>query len=295
MGRTARVNFRGRRSVSQLTAELERKPITEWPPRLRNAWHTLTRELELAPAIALAIMQKAISAGQQCVKAQNKLLSKLEQDRARLKLQNALRRVCNGIKRAPAALRRRIDQRLIAIIQVSTIDLEVIESIFETAAREFESQDSEITAAAARALRGARTTPFSMLDIAARRSAEQALAHLAAKYPADPASAITIFCTLAQALQANESSGPSAQVRKLVTSYVAQLAEIWRGAGLRPGRAYHEASPGYSSKFHWFADDILSAASGSSGGRSSRPERVYDDDLRPAFRRELKFSMKKSH
>jgi hypothetical protein len=85
MGRTAQANFRGRRSLSQLTAELERKPITEWPPRLRNAWHTLTRELELAPAIALAIMQKAISAGQQCVKAQNKLLSKLEQDRARIK------------------------------------------------------------------------------------------------------------------------------------------------------------------------------------------------------------------
>jgi hypothetical protein len=287
LGRTSHLNFRGRRSLSQFERQLECKPVTDWSPRLREAWRLLTSELALPHAKALSVIRESVSAGHRCVREQNKLLSEIERARTRAKLQKIFDRVFKGIKRAPADLRRRLDQQLIPLIQVSTIDLEVIESIFEGATTVFEEfTDSEATSSALRALRELRAEPFSRLGMPQRRQAEKAIANLASTSNVDnQVTALQIFGALAEALQNKENSGSSTQARGLVTSYVRELAVIWRRAGLKPTRVYNEFDHEYVSHFHWFADDVLAAMTGSAENRPSEPGLVYDDDVRTTLGR----------
>jgi hypothetical protein len=49
----------------------------------------------------------------------------------------------------------------------------------------------------------------------------------------------------------------SSQSAKSLTDYCCALAVIWRGAGLKPTRARHPYNPAYRSRFHRFADLIL--------------------------------------
>lgn len=49
----------------------------------------------------------------------------------------------------------------------------------------------------------------------------------------------------------------SSQSAKFLTDYCSALAVIWRGAGLKPSRARHPYNPAYRSRFHRFADLIL--------------------------------------
>ena len=211
MGRRAHLNFRGRRPLPQFERQLECKPVTDWPPRLREAWRTLTSELALPHAKALSVILESVSAGHRCVRAQNKLLSEIERARKRAKLQKICQRVCKGMKRAPADLRRRLDRQITPLIQVSTIDLEVIESIFKRATTAFEEfTDTEATATALRALRELRTEPFSVLGMTLRRKAEKAITNLAAASNAEnQVSAVQIFSALAEALKDNENSKSS--------------------------------------------------------------------------------------
>jgi hypothetical protein len=123
-----------------------------------------------------------------------------------------------------------------------------------------------------------------VLGMTLRRKAEKAIANLAAASNAEnQVSAVQIFGALAEALKDNENSESSTQNRRLITSYVAELVEIWRRAGLKATRVYQELDREYVSKFHWFADDVLAAMTGSSEERLSRSELVYDDDVRTAL------------
>ena len=169
------------------------------------------------------------------------------------------------------------------------IDLEVIEAIFKKTAAAFEKlPDNENAAIALRALRESRTTPFSELAIEVRYQAEKALADLKVRLT-DDAVAVDIFHTLAQTLKDYESPKSSTQIRRLLISYVAEIAEVWRRAGLRPARAYSSFKSDYASKFHWFADDILAVMVGSSERSIPRPGLLHHHNLRAALRGGLKF------
>ena len=49
------------------------------------------------------------------------------------------------------------------------------------------------------------------------------------------------------------------EIATLITDYVAVVADLWRAAGLRPGRAHDPDDPKYRSHFHRFADLVLTA------------------------------------
>lgn len=291
MGRKARVDLRARRSLSQFLLLLRSKPVCDWPPPLSEAWKILNSELELPPGKALSIVLNSAAAAHQCVKAQNLQLTDLARAQARAKIQKACKRISNGISRAPAALRRRLDQAMLPLIQVSAVDLEVIKSIFEVSTTIFEEfADSNSSSTALRALRELRAAPFSTLGMAVRREVEKAIVGLVAassNAKIEP-SAATVFATMADALGSDKTEKLSAQSSRAITSYVADLAEIWRRAGQKPSRVII-FSMEFRSKFHRFADLVLTAmADPRADSRqelvSSRQELVSDDDVKAALR-----------
>jgi hypothetical protein len=286
LGRAAHFNFRGRRSLSQFKRQLRLTPDSDWPPRLRKTWKLLTAELSLPREKALWVLIQSLEPALRCVKAQNQLLNRHEKTSARERLRRVCLRVRNGIKRGPAALRRRLDQELGELIQEPIIDLETIEVIFEKAAAAFEEwSDDKTTAAASKAIRGWRTTLIAALSAEARAAAEKALGEVAAKATAGDPVAIEIFGTLGQTLKHNKNANQSKQIQGIITTYVVDIAELWRQAGLRPARAYSESDPRYFSRFHWFADDVLATVEDSSAERGEGPSRVYHHDLRAALQR----------
>jgi hypothetical protein len=284
MGRTARIDFRGRRSLPQFQRRLECSSPGDWPLQLRMAWEVLTKERSLPAEKALSVILESVAAAHRCVRAQNQLLRRNETATNCSKFQKLSKRISNGIRRSPAGLRQQLDEQLGLLIQIPIIDLEVIEAIFERTAAAFEElPNNENAATALRALRESRTTPFSQLAIEDRNHAEKALAELKGRLTAD-ALAVDIFHTLAQTPKEYESPKSPTQTRRLIISYVAEIAELWRRAGLRPARAYSTFKSSYASKFHWFADDVLAVMVGSSERSAPGPELVHHHDLRAALR-----------
>jgi len=49
------------------------------------------------------------------------------------------------------------------------------------------------------------------------------------------------------------------EIATLIVDYVAVVADLWRAAGLRPGRARKDADPKYRSRFHRFVELVLTA------------------------------------
>jgi hypothetical protein len=216
LGRAAHFNFRGRRSLSQFKRQLRLTPDSAWPPRLRETWKLLTAELSLPREKALTLLMQSLEPALGCVEAQNQLLNRIERTSARERLRQVCLRVRNGIKRGPAALRRRLDQELGELIQEPIIDLETIEVIFEKAATAFEGRpDDKATAAALKAIREWRTTLIAALSAEARAAAEKALGEVAAKATAGDAVAIEIFGTLGQTLKHIKNANHSTQIRSI--------------------------------------------------------------------------------
>lgn len=48
-------------------------------------------------------------------------------------------------------------------------------------------------------------------------------------------------------------------MRPHIVDYVASLADLWRSVELSPARAWDHRKTGYMSKFHYYADLILTA------------------------------------
>jgi hypothetical protein len=61
----------------------------------------------------------------------------------------------------------------------------------------------------------------------------------------------------------------------LITDYVAVVADLWRAAGLRPGRAHDPADPEYRSHFHRFVE-LVARPGGNITGLASVTWSVYD-------------------
>jgi hypothetical protein len=244
----------------------------------------LTAELSLPREKALWLLIQSLEPALGCVKAQNQLLNRIEKNSAREELRRVCLRVRNGIKRGPAALRRRLDQELGELIREPIIDLETIEVIFEKAATAFEEwPDDNATAAALKAIREWRTTLIAALSAEARAAAEKVLGEVAAKATAGDGVAIEIFGTLGRTLKHIKNVNQSRQIRSIITAYIIDIKELWRQAGLRPARAYGESDPRYFGGFHWFADDVLATVEDSE--RGERPSRVHHHDLRAALQR----------
>jgi len=83
-------------------------------------------------------------------------------------------------------------------------------------------------------------------------------------------------------LDADNATKSSTQASKSTTCYVAELAEIWRRAGLKPKRAYGFLNSEYRARFHRFAELVLEGVAPLSE-RSSNQDRVSDYHLRTAL------------
>jgi len=257
-----------RRRLNSFVLDLKSKSTEEWPPHLRLAWKILQSELALSKETALSLLIKSVSAAHKCGQAINQRSADIAEFQTRIKLHDTLRRIGNCAKRAPAMLRRRLDERVIPLIRESTIDLEVIDAIFDGAVAAFrEFPKGEASRTALREMCGMPPdhervvlikSEYAALGEAYQRKAEDAIAAFA-KSSSHQASASGVFNALASVFCSDRTTHPNAQIYDLIIEYVAEVATFWRQAGLRPTRAIRVEDPLYRSKFHRFVDLVLTA------------------------------------
>jgi hypothetical protein len=284
VGRKAQVDFRARRSLPRFQRQLECTPVQAWPKPLADAWEILNDKFGLPPKDALSVVLDSVSAAHQCVSAQSHQLIGLEQEKACTIIRKACSRISKGIGRAPVAVRRRLDRAILPMLQQGIVDLEVIESILEAAAAIFYGKfaKGESLKATRRALGELRVAPFSMLGMDLRRKVEKAIADITASSVKRQPMAADVFGAVTAVLYADNATRSSTQASKSTTGYVAELAKIWRRAGLKPKRAYGFLNSEYRSRFHRFAELVLEGVAPPSE-RSSNQERVSDYHLRTAL------------
>jgi hypothetical protein len=202
--------------------------------------------------------------------------------RARATIEKACRRVANCIMRAPARIRHHLDQAILSSIQESIIDLEVIESIFNSATLSFEEcPEVEPSRAALKALCEIETAHFHALSIDLRIKVERSIAELVAaeSYREHPVRAAAVFEAIATALGCATTPKTNSRSRTLITRYVIELEAIWRRAGLKPSRAIAYLNDAYRSRFHHFAELVLNEMA---APRASQHElRSLPDELEP--------------
>ena len=97
----------------------------------------LCNELGLTEEEMLTIVTGSVTAAHDCARAINRRSVDIIEFKARDKLGVAFARIAKCAKRAPAKLRRRLNERLIPLIREAPIDLEVIEAIFDAAVAAF--------------------------------------------------------------------------------------------------------------------------------------------------------------
>jgi hypothetical protein len=275
MGRKARVNFRARISLSGLQIRIRSQPPRDWPPYLFFAWEILSSELGLPDVKARSVISESVLASRQCIAAQNEQLFDIARIRTHRRTRTACSRIPNCIKRSPKALRRDLNQALFPLIEES-IDVEILESILETARKTFEAfPDNEPSCTALRSLQGVN---FSGLPATSQDYVRKAVARFKAAKNANR-TAEHLFIAIGAALSSENGAKASTQIGNLIVSYVAKLAAIWRRAKLKqlkPTRArrYLDLNPTiYSSKFHQFAELVLLAMTGHRAGHNGKSRR----------------------
>jgi hypothetical protein len=256
MHRKARSHFLARSSISKFQLRLKTSSPTEWPPHLLAAWNILKNELRLADSQARSIVLDAVSAAHESVIAQTQELHHSEVLRARVTIENACRRVVNCIRRAPARVRRQLDEAITPLMREPVLDLEVMDAIFTAAVRVIRKcPDVKLARTVLGALAQIKRAHYEALDMESRAGVENALAGLARKSGADHSvRAVDVFAAAAAALNGAEQPAASKHVQVLIIRYVLRVAEIWLGAGLKPSRAVSSSSKAYRSKFHRFAE-----------------------------------------
>ena len=177
MGRKARVNFRARISLSGLRIRIRSQPARNWPPYLFFAWETLSSELGLSDRKARFVILELVLEARRCVTGQNKRLADIARIRTYRRIRTACSRIPKCIKRGPKALSRDLNQALLPLTK-KRIDVEVLESILETARRTFEAfPDSEPSRAALESLKGVH---FSGLPATSQDNVRKAVARFKA-------------------------------------------------------------------------------------------------------------------
>jgi hypothetical protein len=269
-----------RLQVDHLVNNVRHARPARWPKHLRMAREIL--ELHLSEALALDVLARSVAAACACAAAINRKSlhlgrTKIDEDAA-----GAFDRVAKCIRRAPAELRQHLDGAVAVIAWATPIDTEAVTDVIEAAVAAFSAhRDCEPAKTALAALTadegfGGRRLPLrhdcSALSWQVRANIEAALSALASQ---GTPTAASVFAGMAAA--ARPRGAPHREIHPLIVGYVAEVADLWRSAGLRPGRAYNRSSKkkgatNHSSKFHRFVDLILTAI--------VEPwSRRHDDDL----------------
>ena len=265
-----------------------------WPPLVDNAFNMLHQELAVPTDRALKITTEALGAAAACGRriGGRSLLGSRREIRARVP--TALKRIGNYVARAPAETRRQLDD-VVATFSLRDANLETIEELLTAVATMFKvlSDEEQLRtprdetcvkmAVEARRLQ----TEYPALNAEDQRRIETALSSSLAEKPAKTSD---VFRTMAAALT-DPCPPVSLQSHDLVSDYVFEVAQIWLAAGIRPGRAMNCADPSYKSKFHRYADLLLTAVTEPWSSRHDAPleaevvnVKATDADLPPQIR-----------
>jgi hypothetical protein len=267
MRRRARVIHLARRRLDPLILKLKSKPTQEWPPHLNEAYRLLCKS-DLSDKEIRSIVVRSISAAQACARKINRRSDDVVRYRAVGTLAAAFKRIANCAKRAPSKLRNRLNEAVVPLILNKSIDAEIFDAIFDAVAKVFfEFPEEESATTALRVMCGLPPdhdhvivikSDFSVLDHAYQRKAEKAISAIA--NASNKKIAVSdIFDVLASTLDSGPSQKVSAEVHTLIVDYVAKVAKVWLGVGLKPSRARHDYDPNYTSRFHRFVDLVLTA------------------------------------
>jgi len=257
MARRTRSNFLARRSLPNFLAQIRKKAPIDWPTHLFAAWRILNDEFNLPDREALSIILQSVAIAQDCIITENQHVNDFVQAQTLVKVQAAFHRISNCIKRAPAFHREELNQAILPVIRNDVIDLEVVESILEATRIAFQRKpgcNSSITALAT--LEKVGKEDFAILGMPARHNVENALGELSAL---TNATAADVFATMATVLGRENTRQLNMRSRGTRTCYVSRLAEVWRQGGLRASRATHPENPLYKSRFHRYAELVLTA------------------------------------
>lgn len=255
IARKPQASFLARRSPRQFIAALRSRKLDEWPVHLFGACQILTADLAVSETMARRIVFKSVCVAQDCVRGESKRIDHIEADLARLKIGQTCSRVSKCIGRAPAALRRHLDEDIAALIENFESDIETIEAIIPRTKAAFEDNkllNSEASRTALETLNGPCAAEYAALDFDVRKKVIEALGKF--RNSGRQVKAADLFATLGGILDNIKAPKVRSQTRDLRTRYVAQLREIWTMEGLKPKRLLDYVDFRPISPFHHFVE-----------------------------------------
>jgi hypothetical protein len=291
-----------RRNLHAYIQHLKNTEPQSWPTLLFAAWEIIAKELN-KPDQARQTVIAAVEAAHTCAGALSARLHVNSGSRRREAVLRAAKRISTRIKRMPVAAQRALDDVVRREVPIDT------ESVLG-----FLNGCSNILASFPRAplvveiqdlLAGEYDdVPKDKLPIEKwpmkvdkavetmyppdRQLVEDGLSKLFNNRSLGP-SALDVFTAIADSLEVRPFAKLREYVGDLHRAYVADVAEIWRDAGLKPTRSHLLGKPDHKSRFHHFLELVLRDHL-VLGHRSNRtvPENRYawlvsDEDLKTAL------------
>ena len=258
--------------------DLTIEPPTKWPKHLRLARSVLTEQMACDDERAQAVIVTSSSAARTCAQAINSRSREIAYLAERQNLQKVFMRIAKCARRSPAALRHILDRRVRSAISDKVLDTESVEALIQALIvpfRKFPMQETSSTVL--RALRMVTTKKleeptsrrrcfakasnrlgqdYSALSAIDQRRVESTLMSLGINKPEFNAS--DVCESIASTLVAEERTRTT--IHDLITEYVVALAETWELHGLKPSRSVRNTDPSHRSKFHRFAEFVLTWA-----------------------------------
>jgi hypothetical protein len=265
MRRHVRVALLSRLRLSSALRNLEYTEPAKWPAPLQRAWKILHDELGVTTPVARTIVADAALAAHNCAQKINDRVRANEHNRLAAKLGSGFARLSNCIRRAPAEIRGLLDGRIRTLLAIEVFDTEVIEEILDAAVVCFQQYPEHEAAKTALATMLVASTDgghvnalkldYSGLDYDSRMNCEKVPATLVSS----TVTAAAVFEALASALAVAPLVSIRHEANDLIIGYVRSVAMLWRRTGLRTSRARHPFDPRYTSRFHRFAELVLTA------------------------------------
>jgi hypothetical protein len=182
------------------------------------------------------------------------------------KLRKKFRRLGRCAKRASTRLRADLNRAVAELLRHNPIDAETMQALVEAMHEIFVKHQGEDAARTALSaldswddagnVRISLKLWLEALSSATQRRIENCLSEIIAA--SRTLTAAEVLFAIAAVLD-SESANVDTQIGQLIVAYCAKLKPLWRAAGLRPARARHPEDPSYKSKFHTFAELILTA------------------------------------
>jgi hypothetical protein len=232
------------------------------------ALDVLRTGLRLPAHLSVQLVIDSAAAAHTCASAISDFSDASVRAQALIRLSKAFDRIGNCAKRAPANLRKELDQALAPLVrQQEHIDIEAVEAIFEVSDRvlaEHTGEEAADTALSALGSRhdgeGRRITLKLDFETLSSLSQDRVVNSLSALMTSSGGelTASEIFHRLADACGA-ETAKVDPRIGPLITDYVAVVAGLWRAHKLKPSRAVNPSDPRYVSHFHRFVELVLTA------------------------------------